>query len=135
MLEGLRAFLRILAQLSSKWLLARAEPSESFQTWAQLHSSSPAGLSGLKRNCVVLKMTGLLHQRTLVFAATGLPCSSNSKEFACNAGDPASIPGSGRSSGDGHASPLQRSGLENPMDRGAWRSYSPLDCKESDMTA
>ena len=88
-------------------------------------------------------MTGLLHQRTLVFAATGLPVrvrvrvrvSSNSKEFVCNAGDPDSIPGSRRSSGEGHGNPPQCSGLENPMDRGAWRSYSLLDCKESDTTA
>ena len=31
-----------------------------------------------------------------------------------------SIPGSGRSPGGGHGNPLQCSGLENPMDRGAW---------------
>ena len=35
------------------------------------------------------------------------------------------IPGSGRSPGGGHGSPLQCSCLENPMDRGAWWSYSP----------
>ena len=33
-----------------------------------------------------------------------------------------SIPGSGRSTGGGHGNPLQSSGLENPMDRGAWRA-------------
>ena len=38
------------------------------------------------------------------------------------AGDPVSIPGSGRSLGGGHGSPLQYSCLENPMDRGAWRA-------------
>ena len=32
------------------------------------------------------------------------------------------IPGSGRSSGEGHGNPLQYSCLENPMDRGAWRA-------------
>ena len=41
---------------------------------------------------------------------------------ACNAGDAVSIPGSGRSSGEGNSNPCQYSGLENPMDRGAWRA-------------
>ena len=44
------------------------------------------------------------------------------KNLLCNAGDPGSIPGSGRSPGEGHGSPLQCSGLENPMDRGAWQA-------------
>ena len=50
----------------------------------------------------------------------GLPYSSNSKESACNAGDLASIPGSGRSPGEGNCNPLQYPCLENPVDRGAW---------------
>ena len=37
-----------------------------------------------------------------------------------NAGDPGSIPGSGRSPGEGNGTPLQYSCLENPMDGGAW---------------
>ena len=39
---------------------------------------------------------------------------------ACNAGDMGLIPGSGRSPGEGNGNPLQYSGLENPMDGGAW---------------
>ena len=50
----------------------------------------------------------------------GFPGSSDSKESACNAGDPGSICGLGRSPGDGHGYPLQYSCLENSMDRGAW---------------
>ena len=50
----------------------------------------------------------------------GLPCSSDSKEYACNSGDPGSIPGSGRSPGEGNDNPLQYSCLEDPMDRGTW---------------
>ena len=42
------------------------------------------------------------------------------KESACNAGDPGSIPGSGRFSGEGNGNSLQYSCLENSMDRGAW---------------
>ena len=48
------------------------------------------------------------------------PGGSDSKASAYNAGDPASIPGSGRSPGEGNGSPLQYSCLENPMNEGAW---------------
>ena len=50
----------------------------------------------------------------------GFPGGSDGKASACNAGDPGSIPGSGRSPGEGNGNPLQQSCLENPMDRGAW---------------
>ena len=52
----------------------------------------------------------------------GFPQSSVSKESACNAGNPGSIPGSGRSPGEGKGNSLQYSCLENPMNRGAWRA-------------
>ena len=42
------------------------------------------------------------------------------KASAYSAGDLGSIPGSGRSPGEGNSNPLQYSCLENPMDRGAW---------------
>ena len=45
---------------------------------------------------------------------------SEVRAFACNAGDLSSIPGSGRSPGEGNGNPLQYSCLENHMDRGAW---------------
>ena len=48
------------------------------------------------------------------------PGGSEDKASACNAGDPGSIPGLGRSPGEGNGNPLQYSCLENPMDRGAW---------------
>ena len=54
--------------------------------------------------------------------ALSFPGGSDSKESACNAGDPGSIPGSGRSPGEGNGDPLQYSCLENPMDRGAWQA-------------
>ena len=44
---------------------------------------------------------------------------SDGKASVYNAGDPGSIPGSGRSPGEGNGNPLQYSCLENPMDRGA----------------
>ena len=48
------------------------------------------------------------------------PGGSDGKESACNAGDPGSTPGSGRSPGEENGYPLQYSCLENPIDRGAW---------------
>ena len=44
------------------------------------------------------------------------------KETACHAGDPGSIPGSGRSPGEGNCNPLQRSCLGNLMNGGAWQA-------------
>ena len=54
------------------------------------------------------------------FFHMGFPGGSDGKESACDVGDPGSIPGSGRSSGEGNGYTLQCSCLENPMDRGAW---------------
>jgi len=46
----------------------------------------------------------------------GFPYGSAGKESTCNVGDLGSIPGLGRSPGEGKGCPLQYSGLENPMD-------------------
>ena len=48
------------------------------------------------------------------------PGGSEVKASACNAGDLGSIPGLGRSPGEGNGNPLQYSCLENPMEGGAW---------------
>ena len=48
------------------------------------------------------------------------PGGSEDKASAYNAGNPGSIPGLGRSPGEGNGNPLQYSCLENPMHRGAW---------------
>ena len=48
------------------------------------------------------------------------PGSSDGKASVCNAGDLGSIPGLGRSPGEGNGTPLQYSCLENPTDGGAW---------------
>ena len=50
----------------------------------------------------------------------GFACGLAGKESACNAGDLGSIPGSGRSPGEGNGNPLQYSCLENPREGGAW---------------
>ena len=45
------------------------------------------------------------------------PGGSDGKELACNAGDPDSVPGSGKPPGEGNGYPLQYSCLENSVDR------------------
>ena len=64
----------------------------------------------------------------------GFPGGSDSKESACNTGDPGLIPGPGRSPGKGNGNSLQYSCLENSMDRGAWRATVQGGRKESDRT-
>ena len=49
----------------------------------------------------------------------GFPGRSDGKQSSWNAGDLNSIPGFGRSPGEGNGNPFQYSCLENPMDRGA----------------
>ena len=62
----------------------------------------------------------MLH--SLILPVSILLSGSDSKESACNAGDPGSTPGLGRSPGEGNGNPLQYSCLENPMDREAWQA-------------
>ena len=60
-----------------------------------------------------------IHIYLLIYS---FPGGSASKESACSAGDPGSIPGLGRSPGEGNVNPLQYSCLENYRDRGAWQA-------------
>ena len=77
-------------------------------------SGASLGLPALCRPCP-------LENLPLAILFLGFPDGSDGKESACNAGDLGSIPGLGRCpGGDGY--PLQYSGLENPMDRGAWQA-------------
>ena len=60
---------------------------------------------------------GMIYAKYCVF---GLPWWLMGKKSACNAGNVGSIPGSGRSPGEGNSNPVQCSCLGNSMDRGAW---------------
>ena len=64
----------------------------------------------------------------------GFPGGSDGKESACNAGELDSIPGLGRSSGEGHGNLLQYSCLENPHGQRCLVGYSAWGLKELDMT-
>ena len=83
---------------------------------------------------VINKMRNFLYMPHTSYKVMDFPGGSDGKASACNAGDPGSIPGSGRSPGEGNGNPLQYSCLENPMDGGAWQGYSPWGRKESDKT-
>ena len=100
--------------------------------WSRKWQATPVFLSGKfhgQRNLAgyrpwVTQGRTWLSTHTLVFTnwstISGFPGGSGSKASAYNAGDPGSIPGSGRSLGEGNGNPLQYSCLENPMDREAW---------------
>ena len=64
----------------------------------------------------------------------GFSGGSVGKESACNVGDLGSIPGLGRSPGEGHGNPLQYSCLENPHGQRNLEGCSPQGRKESDTT-
>ena len=57
----------------------------------------------------------------------------NPLAYAGDIRDVGSIPGSGKFPGGGHGNPLQYSGLENPMDKGAWQTTVNGVAKESYM--
>ena len=63
-------------------------------------------------NCVLC----MLYNTCVKSLTSGFPCGSAGKESTCNAGDLCSIPGLGRSPGEGKGYPHQYSGLENSMD-------------------
>ena len=63
----------------------------------------------------------------------GFPGGTDSRESACNEGNPGLIPGSGRSPREGNGNPLQYSCLENSRQR-SLVGCSPWGCKESDTT-
>ena len=70
-------------------------------------------VAGHEQNFIPRKKVGTI---PLWLVPSGFPCGSAGKESACNAGDLGSIPGLGRSPGEGKDCPLQCSGLGNPMD-------------------
>ena len=70
---------------------------------------------------VILILNNVIHILPLFYAKDwGLPGGSDGTESACNAENPGSIPGLGRSPGEGNGNPFQYSCLDNSKDRGAW---------------
>ena len=77
-----------------------------------------------RKPAVFARVTETIKNNTFIFILhsypLGFPGGSDDKVSARNVGDPGSIPGSGRSPGEGNGNPLQYSYLENSMDGGAW---------------
>ena len=67
-----------------------------------------------------MKASALAIRKKREILSFNFPGGSEGKAAIYDAGDPGSIPGLGRSLGEGNGSPLQYYCLENPMDRGAW---------------
>ena len=90
------------------------------------HSFLKQKAAGAQRGSVTCRRT---HAQGRGAVWAGIHCfleGSAVKESTCNAGDPGSISGSGRSAGEGIGYPLQYSGLENSMDciaRGVTKSW------------
>ena len=83
--------------------------------WSFCGFNCRAVLNSAERENESESVDTLMEQSCYLFSiTTGLPCSSDSKDSACNAGDLDSIPRLGRSPGGGHGNPLQYSCLENP---------------------
>ena len=79
-----------------------------------------AAIYGVAQNWTWLKWLSSSSSRQSESIILWFPGGSDDKASACHAADLSSIPGLGRSSGEGNGNPLQYSCLENPMDRGAW---------------
>ena len=89
-------------------------------TKSQNHSQLAALFHRPPPNCKMrFPRTGLWCPLFFTLFTSRLPCDSDSKESACSVGDPGSIPGLGRSPGEGNGTPLQYPGLENPTGEGA----------------
>ena len=98
--------------------------------WTGIHRwmcTSPPNLCRVPRGSIALlskilwrKIKHFKHMEQISF-----PGGRSSKESTCQCRiDKRSIPGSGRSTGEGNGNPLQYSCLENPMDKGAWWAQS-----------
>ena len=82
--------------------------------WVDVESVTQSEVSQKEKNkyCILIR----------IYRIQDFPGSSDGKASVYNAGDPGSIPGLGRSAGEGNGNPLQYYCLENPMDRGAWQA-------------
>jgi hypothetical protein len=81
--------------------------------WKILWAEEPDGLLDLGSGFRLFTMPSLI-------LTLGLPGGADGEASAYNVGDLGSVPGLGRSPGEGHDNPFQYSCLKNPRDRGAW---------------
>ena len=118
------AFSKIGGILANELSVDEAACKKSVISWVQVELLLL--LSMINTVMVVLDMRN--------FASKCLVAQTVKRESPCSAGDPSSIPGLGRSPGEGNGNPLQYSCLENPQGQKSLVGYCPWSCKESDMT-
>ena len=111
-------------QANSLW------PTKLFCPWNFPRKNTGAGCHFLLQGSFPIQRVNLCLLRLQNWQVDSLPLAPYiyglswwlSKESACNAGDLGLIPRLGRSPGEGNSYPLQYSGLENYIDRGAWQA-------------
>ena len=126
------------------WVAHKAEPSPLIRISRDLVILSPILVAQLVKNPPAIQETlvrflgredPLEKGQATHSSILGLPWWHSGKESACNMGDsPGSIPGLGRSRGDGNSYSLQYSCLENTHGQRSLAEYSPWGRKEPDMT-
>ena len=91
-------------------------PMDRRAWWATVHGTAKNWTQ--LSDCHITSLLTIVQNNKDAFRKydTSFPDNSADKEPTCNAGDPSSIPGLGRSPGEGNGYPLQYSGLENAMD-------------------
>ena len=97
-----------------------SEVEKANELWWQIEDSDK-----VFNNFFPVTIKSKIRMATLFLISTkemGFPGGSDDRESACNAGDLGSIPGSGRSPGEGNDNPLQYSYLENSVNRGVWQA-------------
>jgi len=101
-----------------------SEPSEGNNPWASLVAQLVKNLPAMQETLVRFlgQENPLRGDRLPIPVFLDFPGGSDGKKFACNAGNLGSIPGLGRSPGEGNSYPLQYFGLENSVDRGIWQA-------------
>ena len=91
------------------------------ELWGLFYGQNQVLGSDLDLEAAFSSVSKLSGYQTSVMSIVDLSeLGSDGKASVYNAGDLGSIPGSGRSAGEGNGNPLQYYCLENPMDRGAW---------------
>ena len=126
--------------LSPSWKSKEQTQCQSLTTWGSPHSSLQWSLFSQALILIFIQhltcylgtalLLSISFSRVCIFPLKlfcallvthlGFPGGSDDKESACNAGDAGSIPGLGRSPGEGNGDPLHCFCLKNPMDGGAW---------------
>ena len=90
-------------------------------TYLGWSKSNKKGRMHVSLQCIVLVLERA-NSFDKLMTLLGFSGGSGGKESVCSAGDLSSIPGSGRSPGEGNGNSLRCSCLENPMDRGDWQA-------------